>query len=624
MNILPNDFDINNYRLLNSDLINLNDDELINHYLTNGINEERRYKYILPEDFDVNSYRILNNDIKYLSNEELINHYLKYGLYENRQYKHSLPEDFDINDYRFLNNDLKHFNDEELINHYLKYGIFENRQYKYDLPEDFDVNSYKILNNDIKDFNNEELINHYLNYGIFENRQYKYDLPEDFDINIYRNLNSDLKDLNNEELIKHYLYYGINEYRIYNKTYIYQILNGGLGNQLFMLFNIISLSKEYNKDLFIDFDKNYIKNYLNEQKTIRKSSYDYNLFNKNIFRDISMNELTNCEKYNEPQYIYQEIKLDKNKNYLLNGYYQSYKYFWKNKDIIKNYLFIDQNKINKINKIYNNFGKKIISIHVRLGDYINMPKYHPIQPIDYYKKSLSYYNLDNYQIILFSDNIELARDRLSGLNLKMIDANNFFEDDEDQFYMLFLSDVIICSNSSFSLMSCYFNEIFEFKKDSEYILPNKWFGEDGPKYDMDDFVINYKFYVIDIDNIIFEKKFDVITTIHNKDKERYYRFLRYNKKFIQNVKNFYYISYKNFNNDESKYISEDNYPFTKIDIVNYIKDYIHDSRYGWYYQQLLKLYIFEINQNLTDYVLIFDLVFQNDNFYINVYINIFC
>ena len=63
-----------------------------------------------------------------------------------------------------------------------------------------------------------------------------------------------------------------------------------------------------------------------------------------------------------------------------------------------------------------------------------------------------------------------------------------------------LSNVRICSNSSFSLMSCYLNEIYYFIEDCEYIFPSNWFGPKGPKFNMNDLMLNYKFKVINIDN----------------------------------------------------------------------------------------------------------------------------
>jgi arsenate reductase-like glutaredoxin family protein len=73
---LPEDFDLNVYKNLNSDLNELNNEELINHYLTNGINEDRPYTYNLPKDFDLDSYKKLNKDLKDLNDNEIINHYL--------------------------------------------------------------------------------------------------------------------------------------------------------------------------------------------------------------------------------------------------------------------------------------------------------------------------------------------------------------------------------------------------------------------------------------------------------------------------------------------------------------------------------------------------------------------
>ena len=41
----------------------------------------------------------------------------------------------------------------------------------------------------------------------------------------------------------------------------YTTLVGGLGNQLFMIFNIISLATKYGKKFYINFDKNYKRDY---------------------------------------------------------------------------------------------------------------------------------------------------------------------------------------------------------------------------------------------------------------------------------------------------------------------------------------------------------------------------
>ena len=197
---------------------------------------------------------------------------------------------------------------------------------------------------------------------------------------------------------------------------------------------------------------------------------------------------------NENGYKYDKIELDYETDYVINGYHQSYKYFWNHREEIKRYIFIDEDKLNSIGDTLNKYGKRILAIHVRLGDYIKLADHHYVQPLEYYKKALSYYTLEDYQIILFSDEIQAAKEKLDPLNLDFICADDILTGDEEQFLMLCLCDVRICSNSTYSLMSCYFNEMYNFKEDCEYILPNTWFGPKGPNNNVNDYCLNYKFY----------------------------------------------------------------------------------------------------------------------------------
>lgn len=270
---------------------------------------------------------------------------------------------------------------------------------------------------------------------------------------------------------------------------IYTILFGGLGNQLFMLFNTISLAKKYGKKFYIHFDENYQQNYKKERNVLRKSCFDYQIFKNIDFKKIDTDK-NNFKIIQEQKFMYHPIVFDKSDdNYQISGYYQSYKYFWEYKEEIKKYIYIDNTIIDKIKKIFNSYNKKILSIHIRLGDYTKLQNYHYIAPVEYYQKSLSEYDLDKYQIILFSDDSKKADEILKPLNLNYIKADDLFSSDEDQFYMLALSHVKICAASSFSLMSCYFNDIFEFVDDCEYIFPEKWFGPNGPEYNILDLTI---------------------------------------------------------------------------------------------------------------------------------------
>ena len=69
----------------------------------------------------------LYNDLQYMSENELINHYIQYGKQENRLIK--LPENFNINLYKKKNNDLLLFNNDQLLQHFVNHGYNENRKY---------------------------------------------------------------------------------------------------------------------------------------------------------------------------------------------------------------------------------------------------------------------------------------------------------------------------------------------------------------------------------------------------------------------------------------------------------------------------------------------------------------
>ena len=104
----------------------------------------------IPLDFDYNIYKKYS-DLKDLNNNEIIKHFINFGQFECRKYKSKeiiLPE----NIYNLLNN----------IN-LVKY---------FDFPEYFDFHYYKKLNPDLNDLNKLDLKKHWFNFGVYENREY--------------------------------------------------------------------------------------------------------------------------------------------------------------------------------------------------------------------------------------------------------------------------------------------------------------------------------------------------------------------------------------------------------------------------------------------------------------------
>jgi hypothetical protein len=427
---------------------------------------------------------------------------------------------------------------------------------------------------------------------------------------------------------------------------LYQEIKGGLGNQLCLLLNILSLASKYNMNYILSLHTkffethpykkyNFFKN-IEFKENIHSSIIDKHFYYYNekslSYKEIKFNRESLFKNKKNKNKDFSDFNLDLNKNIFLIGYFQSYKYWWLYKDAIKKTIFIDYTLINNIRKIYESFkknNKKILAIHIRLRDYLVLSDKFPIHPLVYYERALSFYDVSKYQIFLFSDNIELACEFLKPLELNYICADEYYSDDEEQFYMLMLSNVRICCSSTFSLVSCYFNEIYNFVdiNNCEYVFPSIWSNNADIKYKLSDIMIHHKYIVIDYVNSSTKKLYDVVSPIHKKDLQTYIEYIDSNKKLLVNSNQFYYISecrikeidilnakIGNGNGNENKFIQfidENNYPFTKQQVFDYLGKYIPKNRLGWYYQQLLKLYIFRLCTNdneikFKNYVLILD------------------
>ncbi len=237
-------------------------------------------------------------------------------------------------------------------------------------------------------------------------------------------------------------------------------LKGGLGNYLFQIACAYNYSIKYNKHLILD------------EKTAHVVHNKIETYKKNIFQHLEFEHLSN----ESIDYIYQEkvfnyIEIPKiNKNLLLDGYFQSERYFEKNKEQIK-ILFECAEEIR--NDIVVKFpfilNEKTCSIHVRRGDYLKAPNCHPAQTLNYYEKAIENFDTDTL-FLIFSDDIEWCKKEFSKMDKRLIYIENN-TDFEDLYLMSFCNNNIIC-NSTFSWWGAWLNN----NQNKKIIAPEKWFG----------------------------------------------------------------------------------------------------------------------------------------------------
>lgn len=266
--------------------------------------------------------------------------------------------------------------------------------------------------------------------------------------------------------------------------YISVKIMGGLGNQLFQIFAVISYCMQHQVKFIFPYTKGtetrptYWENflfYLKQFTTINKD---------NIF---SIENIIDFQKYNEPDFHYNEIIINI-QNTAFYGYFQSYKYFETHYHDICKLFFLD-NQQYQARMTYNNYlkNKCNISTHFRCGDYIKLPNHYHILPYDYYEKSIHYILKDIQpsvmkRVLIFCEQSDISR--VDNIIHKLLQTpfiiNNFVEfvridcniPDWQQLLLMSICDHNIIANSTFSWWGAYFNP----NPNKVVCYPNVWFG----------------------------------------------------------------------------------------------------------------------------------------------------
>ena len=248
---------------------------------------------------------------------------------------------------------------------------------------------------------------------------------------------------------------------------------GGLGNNLFQLATVYSIHKLCNVDLQIPstVDRGNIGIY-GQETQLEFSKLFENEFEYNDRLQLSKYKHNDIDLHTT-DFSYTEIPLYDNMCY--HGYFQSERYFL-GLNISKEFKLRSEN-IDRIKTEYASlFDKKTIALHYRLGgDRVTqlMQNYHKNVSIDYYKRALDLieFNPDEYNILVFSDKMDLCKTLLNELDYPFHYIQN--ENNILDFTMMSLCDINIVSNSTFSWWSAYMNQ-HDHKK--IIVTESEWFG----------------------------------------------------------------------------------------------------------------------------------------------------
>jgi hypothetical protein len=263
-------------------------------------------------------------------------------------------------------------------------------------------------------------------------------------------------------------------------------LMGGLGNQLFQIFATISLALTTKKIFLFPYSDVLTTG-------VTRRTYWYTLLDK-LFNNTtwSRTDVDNPRIFSLPQigekgFEYDEMvaihaNLEKNPA-CLHGYFQSYKYFEKHYDTIIQLIGLraKQEDIRNKTTLLSCVGNTTISLHFRLGDYVEKQSHHPIMSIKYYMGALTHIidqlGSDTFRVIYFGEKddestikicIQILKKKFP--HLEFVNAD--LEEDWEQMLLMSVCSHNIIANSSFSWWGAYFNR----DPDKIVCYPARWFG----------------------------------------------------------------------------------------------------------------------------------------------------
>ena len=260
-------------------------------------------------------------------------------------------------------------------------------------------------------------------------------------------------------------------------------LMGGLGNQIFQIFATISYAiKSKNKFNFLNLTT------LGGGSTTVRYTFWETFFNN--LKPFLMQKLPQpIHVIREKNFTYNNLPINEmvNKNVMIYGYFQSYKYFQENYSIIYRLLNIDKMKDILLNNLNLTSPECLdlentVSMHFRIGDYKKLQDFHPLATYNYYERALNCISSSSpqreFNILYFCEDSDID-DVLNIIN-KLVDKFPIYNfkrglnslEDWQQMLLMSCCHHNIIANSSFSWWSAYFNS----NKDKIVCYPSVWFG----------------------------------------------------------------------------------------------------------------------------------------------------
>jgi hypothetical protein len=189
-------------------------------------------------------------------------------------------------------------------------------------------------------------------------------------------------------------------------------------------------------------------------------------FTKGIFRHLVHERRPKAAiKYDEPHFHYAPIPYEPEMK--LEGYFQSEKYFGDRREDILALLAPTTEQVDYLAKKYGAlFETRVVSIHVRRGDYVKLADHHPPCTEEYYRRAIEIVGPARY--FVFSDDIAWCKKAFAGPELTFVSE----KDEQLEMYLMSMCHGHVIANSSFSWWGAWLNR----RAEVPVVAPKVWFG----------------------------------------------------------------------------------------------------------------------------------------------------
>lgn len=232
-------------------------------------------------------------------------------------------------------------------------------------------------------------------------------------------------------------------------------LGGGLGNMMFMIAAAYRASKQKGHRLMFS---------PNHYGILHGSpiSYRNTVFSRIPLLDKSLEGFTRVIEGG-----FHHMPLDiPNVDVILDGYYQSYKYFKDVANEVRSLFAPTSEIVSYILDKYTGISNGTVAIHVRRGNYVDLSLHHYNLPPEYYLNAMNYFK--GYRFMIFSDDIEWCKEKFKGGNITFVGGENEVID----LYMMSMCEHNVIANSTFGWWGAWLNN----NPNKKVIYPDKWFG----------------------------------------------------------------------------------------------------------------------------------------------------